>query len=89
MDGNERGDVKKGVELMVDVIRGEGCASGRKIPPRLPIGSDAVKVIEGGCRNVLNIIDVWRSDIFGTTDRDDFNGGELIESIVKVPEVEL
>ncbi|KAK4234381.1 hypothetical protein C8A03DRAFT_47269 [Achaetomium macrosporum] len=88
-DGDERGDVKKGVELMVDVIRGEGCASGRKIPPRLPIGYDAVKVIEGACRNILKVIDVWRSDIVGTTDRDDFKGGELIESIVTVPEVEL
>ncbi|KAK3301878.1 uncharacterized protein B0T15DRAFT_544913 [Chaetomium strumarium] len=89
MDGNERGDVKKGVELMVDVIRGEGCASGRKLPPRLPIGYDAVKVIEGACSNILKVIDVWRSDIVGTTDRDEFKGGDLIESVSTVPEVEL
>lgn len=89
MDGNERGDVRKGVELMVDVIRGEGCASGRKIPPRLPIGDDAVRVIEGTCNNMLKVIDAWRSDVVGTTDRDEFEGEKGIEPIVAVPDVQL
>ncbi|KAL2128019.1 hypothetical protein VTI74DRAFT_9839 [Chaetomium olivicolor] len=89
IDGNERGDVQKGVELMVDVIRGEGCASGRKIPPRLPIGDDAVRVIEGTCHNMLKVIDAWRSDVVGTTDRDEFEGEKGIESIVTVPDVQL
>lgn len=88
MAGNERGDVKKGVELMVDVIRGEGRASGKKIPPRLPIGDDAVRVVEGTCRNMLKIIDEWRGDVAGTTDRDEFKGEVPgIEAIVTVPDV--
>ncbi|KAK4156060.1 hypothetical protein C8A00DRAFT_41437 [Chaetomidium leptoderma] len=87
-DGNERGDARKGVELMVDVIRGEGCASGRKLPPRLPIGEDAVRVIEGTCRNMLKVIDVWRSHVVRTTDRDGFGDDKAIESIVTVPDVQ-
>lgn len=89
IDGNERGDVQKGVELMVDVIRGEGCASGRKIPPRLPIGDDAVRVIESTCHNMLKVIDAWRSDVVGTTDRDEFESEKGIEPVVTVPDVQL
>jgi hypothetical protein len=89
VDGNERGDVQKGVELMVDVIRGEGRASGRKTPLRLPIGDDAVRVIEGACHNILKTIDVWRSDVVGTTDRDEFKGEEGFEAVVTVPDVQL
>ncbi|KAK3291642.1 uncharacterized protein B0H64DRAFT_330319 [Chaetomium fimeti] len=90
LDGNERGDVKKGVELMVDVIRGEGCAGGgRKVPSRLPIGDDAVRVVEGACHNMLKVIDAWRSDVAGTTDRDEFKGENGFEAVVTVPDVEL
>ncbi|KAH6649425.1 hypothetical protein F5144DRAFT_634862 [Chaetomium tenue] len=88
MAGNERGDAKKGVELMVDVIRGEGRASGKQIPPRLPIGDDAVRVVEGTCRNMLKIIEEWRGDVVGTTDRDEFKGEVPgIEAILTVPDV--
>lgn len=87
--GKERGDAKKGVELMVDVIRGEGRAKGRKTPARLPIGEDAVRVVEGACHNILKTIDAWREDVVGTTDRDDFQGEEGIEAVVKVPDVQL
>ena len=87
--GNERGDVKKGVELMVDVIRGEGLASGRKIPLRLPIGEDAVRVVEGTCKNALKVIDVWRDDVVGTTDRDGFEGEKDYEAIVKGPDAQV
>ncbi|KAK4247848.1 hypothetical protein C7999DRAFT_40838 [Corynascus novoguineensis] len=87
--GNERGDVKKGVELMVDVIRGEGSASGRKIPQRLPIGEDAVRVVEGTCKNALKVIDVWRDDVVGTTDRDGFEGEKDYEAIVKGPDAQV
>ncbi|KAH6842405.1 hypothetical protein B0I37DRAFT_356483 [Chaetomium sp. MPI-CAGE-AT-0009] len=89
LDGNERGDVKKGVELMVDVIRGEGRASGKKLPPRLPIGEDAVRVVESTCHNMLKVIDAWRSDLVGTTDREEFKGETGFETVVTVPDVQL
>lgn len=90
LTGNERGDVKKGVELMVDVIRGEGCvAGGRKIPARLPIGEDALRVVESTCRNMLKVVDAWREDVVGTTDREEFNGETGFEAIVTVPDVQL
>ncbi|KAK4121512.1 NAD(P)-binding protein [Parathielavia appendiculata] len=88
-DGNERGDVGKGVELMVDVIRGEGRASGRSMPLRLPIGEDAVKVVEATCHNMLKVVDAWREEVVGTTDRDEFESDKGIESIVTVPDIKL
>jgi hypothetical protein len=87
--GHERGDARKGVELMVDVIRGEGCASGRKTPLRLPIGDDAVRVVEATCHNMLKVIDAWRSDVVGTTDRDEFEGENGIQAIVTVPDAQV
>lgn len=87
--GQERGDPRKGVELMVDVIRSEGRASGRKIPMRLPIGDDAVRVIEATCNNMLKVVDVWRNDVAGTTDRDDFKDETGYEAVVSVPGSEL
>ncbi|KAH6620863.1 hypothetical protein B0J18DRAFT_430905 [Chaetomium sp. MPI-SDFR-AT-0129] len=88
LTGNERGDVKKGVELMVDIIRGEGCAAGgRKVPARLPIGGDAVKVVEDTCRNMLEVIEAWRQDVAGTTDREEFKGETGFESVVTVPDI--
>ncbi|KAH8889991.1 NAD(P)-binding protein [Thozetella sp. PMI_491] len=79
--GNERGDTKKGVELMIDVIRGEGCAAQRKFPTHLPVGMDAVVSIETKCKETLKLIELWRKDI-SSTDRDDFEEISGIESIV-------
>lgn len=87
--GKERGDVKKGVELMVDIIRNEGCASGKAVPHRLPIGEDAVRVVEVTCRNALKVIDAWRDDIVKKTDRDEFSSEKGYEAIVTAPDVSL
>jgi hypothetical protein len=38
LDGNQPGDLKKAVELMIDLVIGEGCAAGKMVPLRLPIG---------------------------------------------------
>jgi hypothetical protein len=37
-DGNQPGDAKKEVELMIDLVKGEECAADKTVPPRLPIG---------------------------------------------------
>ncbi|KAK4097866.1 NAD(P)-binding protein [Parathielavia hyrcaniae] len=87
--GSERGDARKGVELMVDVVRGEGPASGRAVPVRLPIGEDAVRVVEATCRNMLKVVEAWRGDVVGMTDRGEFVSDEGMAPIVTVPDVVL
>jgi NAD(P)-dependent dehydrogenase (short-subunit alcohol dehydrogenase family) len=46
LDGNQPGDPKKAVELMIDLVKGEGRAAGKTVPLRLPIGWNAQEVIK-------------------------------------------
>lgn len=68
LSGNQRGDVKKAVERMVDVLRLEGVAQGRTaMPPRLPIGKDAFEAVREKCEETLRICEEWEG-IIGDTD---------------------
>ncbi|KAI9740781.1 MAG: hypothetical protein M1818_004746 [Claussenomyces sp. TS43310] len=64
--GNEPGDPKKAVERMIDVIKGEGQAQGRPMPPRLPLGSDGLKVMREKCLATLKLCDEWEEFIVST-----------------------
>lgn len=75
---NHRGDSPKGVKLMVDVIRGEGIAAGKKFPRRLAIGAEAVTSLEIKCKEDLRMLKEW-GDVMGSTDRKDWVQVEGIE----------
>ena len=66
--GNEPGDAKKAVELMVDVIKGEGLAKGKSMPTRLPLGTDGLKVMRDKCNAMLKLCTDWE-EIITTTDK--------------------
>jgi len=84
--GKERGDPRKVVELMVDVVRGEGKAKGRPWPRRIPIGPDAVKLAARQARATLALVEAW-AEAAESTDRDDYVpvAEELDEAIIGVP----
>jgi hypothetical protein len=44
-DGKQPGDPKKLVEVILDLVRGEGAAQGRKLPLNLALGSDCLNVV--------------------------------------------
>lgn len=68
LSGNQRGDVKKAVERMVDVLRLEGVAEGRTaMPRRLPIGKDAFEAVREKCEETLRICEEWEG-VIGDTD---------------------
>ena len=67
LDGNQPGDPKKAVELMVDLVKGEGCAAGKTVPLRLPIGRDAREAIKVTCEEMLKTIEEWK-DVIDSTD---------------------
>lgn len=77
---NNRGDTRKGVEVMVDVIRGEGVAAGRKFPRRLVIGPEAISSLERKCEEDLRMIKEWR-DIVRATDRDGWVPYEGLDTV--------
>lgn len=60
-DQQQPGDPKKGTDLIVDVVRSEGGATGKKLPFRLPIGKDSVETIREKCYRLLAACDEWES----------------------------
>lgn len=45
LHSNQPGDPRKATDRIVDMVRSEGKAAGKTIPPRSPIGADAVEII--------------------------------------------
>jgi NAD(P)-dependent dehydrogenase (short-subunit alcohol dehydrogenase family) len=70
LPGNESGDPKKVVSIIVDIVRGEGVAEGKEIPDRLPLGSDALIAVQPKHENMLKQWGEWK-DVILSTDCDD------------------
>lgn len=65
-DGNQPGDPRKLVERIIDVIKLEGMAAGKALPPRLPMGRDAMAPIVEKCEATLQICKEWENLITST-----------------------
>ncbi|QKX53579.1 uncharacterized protein TRUGW13939_00658 [Talaromyces rugulosus] len=63
---NEKGDPAKGVARMIDTLTGSGMAEGKKLPPRLPLGSDSLQVVRAKCQATLKLCDEWEDLIVST-----------------------
>jgi hypothetical protein len=66
MDSNQPGDPKKAVEVMLDVVKGEGVAASKALPERLPLGADALGKIRKKCVDTLAICNEWEDVICNT-----------------------
>lgn len=62
--------MKKGVERMVDVVRGEGMAAGKEMPKRMPLGKDSLATVKERCLDTLRICEEW-SEIIESTNWSD------------------
>ncbi|KIK63499.1 hypothetical protein GYMLUDRAFT_57683 [Collybiopsis luxurians FD-317 M1] len=60
LHGKQPGDPVKGVELIVDVVRGEGKAKGKKFPRYLPLGANAAQAIREKTEIMLNVLEEWK-----------------------------
>lgn len=60
------GDPQRGVDRIVDVVRQEGVAKGRGIPPKLVLGPDALQVVRKKCEETLALIKEWE-DVSAST----------------------
>ncbi|KAL6798427.1 hypothetical protein J3E68DRAFT_288014 [Trichoderma sp. SZMC 28012] len=65
-DGNQLGDVKKGAEVIVDVLSSTGVASGKEVPVRVMLGSDTEKVVRDKFASTIGILDEWKEVIRST-----------------------
>ncbi|KAJ6544483.1 short-chain oxidoreductase [Mycena capillaripes] len=59
-DGKQPGDPAKGVEVVIDIVRGEGLAAGKAFPTSVALGSDCYKVIKAEAEAVLARLEEWR-----------------------------
>lgn len=59
MQGTQRGDPKKLVERVVDLVKGTGLAEGKPMPEAMPMGTDAVKAIRLKCEKTLRNLEDW------------------------------
>ncbi|TFB01873.1 putative oxidoreductase [Trichoderma ghanense] len=65
----QAGDPKKGVAVVVDLVRQEGVASGREMPLRIALGQDAYEVIKNKCSETIKLLEDWK-DVISSTDLD-------------------
>ncbi|KAI1352535.1 estradiol 17-beta-dehydrogenase [Xylaria sp. FL0043] len=72
MNNNQLGDVTKGARVIVDVLTQAGVGSGREIPLRLVLGSDALKGIRNKIKATEMLLRQWE-DVIVSTDHDDAN----------------
>ncbi|TCD62926.1 hypothetical protein EIP91_006224 [Steccherinum ochraceum] len=57
--GFQPGDPRKAMEVLADVVRGEGCAVGKKFPLYLPLGEECEAAIRNKCNTMLSVVDEW------------------------------
>lgn len=58
-NGQQPGDPKKGVQVMIDVVKGEGAAKGKKFPTVLALGSDSYQTIKDRAEQTLRDLEEW------------------------------
>jgi len=59
-DGNQPGDPRKAVDLVIEAIRGEGRCVNKQLPFWLPLGEDGVQTVEDHCQKKLKICEEWK-----------------------------
>jgi hypothetical protein len=57
MDQKQSGDPQKAVEIILNLVRKEGCAAGEEIPFRLPLGLDCYEAVKWKCEETLQLLE--------------------------------
>ncbi|KAF5588030.1 short-chain oxidoreductase [Fusarium subglutinans] len=65
-DLKQPGNPENFVAIVLDLVRQEGCAQGKSIPFRLPVGKDAVEEIGAKVKDLLETLQEWDSIITDT-----------------------
>jgi NAD(P)-dependent dehydrogenase (short-subunit alcohol dehydrogenase family) len=58
-NGVQPGDPKKGAERIIDTVRGEGLAAGKKLPQTLYLGSDVIDQARKRSEQTLELLKEW------------------------------
>lgn len=68
-DRTQPGDTHKAVKIIVDLVRKEGCAEGKTVPFRFPLGADCYNVIKEKCEETLRLLYDW-GHVINSTDHE-------------------
>ena len=60
INGSQRGNPEKGVEIIYDVVTSSGIAEGKELPLFFPLGSDANDEIRKVATKVIDTVEEWR-----------------------------
>lgn len=60
IDGKQPNDPERGMEVVVDVVRGEGAAAGKAFPLWLALGADAVRDIRSKATRIVESLDMYQ-----------------------------
>lgn len=69
-NGKQPGNPLKGVQVMVDLVRGEGQAAGKPFPRGLALGTDSYNVAKNSSHQALERLEIWKDVSFSTDFRD-------------------
>lgn len=78
--GNEKGDPVKAMEVVVDVVRGEGVAKGKPWPGLLVLGEDSERDVRNKCQATLQMLDTW-GDVAKSVNLDVPNGNHTEDNV--------
>ena len=67
---NQPGDAKKGSNVIIDVVKGEGAAKDKAFTPVILLGSDCYEFARSTLTNSIAKFDEWK-EVTVSTDRDD------------------
>ncbi|KAM0215298.1 hypothetical protein ACHAQI_003081 [Fusarium lateritium] len=59
LTANSPGDPEKAVARMIELVKGTGFAAGKKVPLRVPLGSDSWSRMKTKCEETLDICSEW------------------------------
>ncbi|TFK39239.1 hypothetical protein BDQ12DRAFT_604317, partial [Crucibulum laeve] len=65
-NGKQPGNPLKGVEVILDVVRGEGAAAVKSFPRGLALGTDCYNVVKAESEKILTRIEEWKEVSFST-----------------------
>ena len=68
-NGKQPGDPEKAVARIIDVVKQEGVAEGRGIPPKLILGPDGFERVRQKCEETLELLKKWE-DVSSSTNFD-------------------
>ncbi|KAJ3570408.1 hypothetical protein NP233_g4424 [Leucocoprinus birnbaumii] len=66
-NGKQPGDPEKAVEIILDVVRGDGIAKGREFPTSLALGTDCYNTVKTESEKALKNLEEWK-DVSQSTD---------------------